>query len=234
MPGMPSTPSAVETGAIGDRAAQAAAVREARGSASRRGRARCRPRRSCGLSRRHLAHGAALHHLVDGFRLGVGRPLVHASTHVRIERQPERAHEHLSGAGQRLGKFLNAEILRGGFALRARREHDAAGGVSHGLLSLPDCARVRGSPYSFPAPAGQRGPRTATASHIGIMSTAPRRRPRCRLGRLLQPRRTTRPGTFTQGSVVRSLLSISRPRATRHATSETIPAASTWLRRDCR
>ena len=49
----------------------------------------------------HLADGAAGHDLADADRLGVGLRVAHAPAHVRVEREPERAQQHLARAGLR-------------------------------------------------------------------------------------------------------------------------------------
>ena len=138
MPGMPSTPTAVEIGAIfGSILARplpseiACVCQPARDSTMS-------PLAKAGIVRRdHLADRAALHHAADRHRLGVGRPVAHAPAHVGIEREPDGAQEDFARAGRRHRTFLEAEIGWLGFADGARGEDDAFA-LGHGWFP-PDC-----------------------------------------------------------------------------------------------
>ena len=133
MPGMPSTPSAVETGATaGIELAQARAVGQQMGLPAGAAEHDVALLVLVIVGGRDLAHRAGFHHLVDADRLGVGRRIAHASAHIGIEREPFGAQQHLPGSGLRNRKFLEAEVGSFRLAHGARREHDAAGGLGHG------------------------------------------------------------------------------------------------------
>ena len=86
------------------------------------------------FGRDDLADSAALHHLADVDRLGVGRRIAHAPAHVWVEREPFGPQQHLARPRLRHRKFLQPEIGRLRLADRAGGKHDAAGGVGHGEL----------------------------------------------------------------------------------------------------
>ena len=133
MPGMPSTPSAVETGASGRvELAQARAVGQHMGLPAGAAEHDVALLVLVIVRGRDLAHRAGFDHLVDADRLGVGRRIAHASAHVGIEREPFGAQQHLPGPGLRHRKFLQAEVGRLRLADGAGRKHDAAGGFGHG------------------------------------------------------------------------------------------------------
>ena len=90
--------SAVEIGAIvGSTLAQALAVRQRIALPAGCATARCRPWRNRGCSRLTTsADRAAFHHAVDRHRRGIGRSVAHATAHIGIERQPDRAQQHLA------------------------------------------------------------------------------------------------------------------------------------------
>ena len=71
----------------------------------------------------HLAHGSAHHDLADLHRLRVGPARVHAHAHVRIERQPEAAHQQLSLARLGHGGLDQPEVRFLGLTRRAARQH---------------------------------------------------------------------------------------------------------------
>ena len=80
----------------------------------------------------NLADGAAFHHLADADRRGVRRRIAHPSAHVGIERQPQRAEQHLAHARRRDRHVLDAEITFVGLADRPRRQHDPLAGSALG------------------------------------------------------------------------------------------------------
>ncbi len=142
MPGMPSTPTAVEIGA-------------SFGSSLRRPEPSesvcvCQPTRLSTMSPvcvflvvrgGDLADGAGFHHLADADGLGVGRRIAHAPAHVGVEREPFRLQQHLTRPGLRHGKFLQPEVGRLRLAHRARGKHDTAGGFGHDANSGVDSLR---------------------------------------------------------------------------------------------
>ena len=91
---------------------------------------------------RDLAHRAAFHHAADRHRLRIGRPVAHAPAHIGIERQPDRAQQHLASAGGRHGIFLDAEVGRFGFTDGAGSQNDAFA-LGHGLSPLIVVIRYR-------------------------------------------------------------------------------------------
>jgi hypothetical protein len=54
----------------------------------------------------HFADGATLHYIADANRLGAGRRVVHPAAHVRVERRPQRAQQHLARTGLWYRKFF--------------------------------------------------------------------------------------------------------------------------------
>ena len=75
----------------------------------------------------HAADGAADQHFAQPDRRRVaGADLLHQVAHVRVERQGQRAQQHLSRAGGRHGHGLEAEVLRHRAPGGAGGEHDAA------------------------------------------------------------------------------------------------------------
>ena len=136
MPGMPSTPLAVEIGASAGSILRSAApgadgvflpaqplLDDVAGL-------------EVGVVRLdHLADRAAGHDLADADRRRVGGGIAHAPAHVGIERQVDDAHEDLAGPGLRRRHFLDAEIGFGRLARRPTRENDTAVGLGdHGRL----------------------------------------------------------------------------------------------------
>ena len=78
--------------------------------------------------------GATDHHLADRDRRGVGRRVAHATAHIRVEREVERAQQQLPGGRRRKHALFKAEIVRRRRTVRARGEDDAAvDGVGHGF-----------------------------------------------------------------------------------------------------
>ena len=65
--------------------------------------------------------GPAFHDLADFDRLRVGGAGVHAAAHVRVEREVDRAQQHLAGAGLGNVGLDQLEIVRG-WARRCGRE----------------------------------------------------------------------------------------------------------------
>ena len=135
MPGMPSTPLAVEIGASA-------------GSTLRSGRAGADgvflPAEPIlddvadlvagmvGLD--DLAHRAARHDLADSDGRGVGGGIAHAPAHVGIEREIDDAHENLARPGLGHRHLLDAEIGFGRLGRRAAGKDDAAMGLGdHGF-----------------------------------------------------------------------------------------------------
>ncbi len=72
-------------------------------------------------------HRAAFHHAIHRHRRGIGRAVAHAAAHIGIERQPDRAQQHLACAWRRHRIILEAEIRWAGLTVRARCENDAFG-----------------------------------------------------------------------------------------------------------
>ena len=68
--------------------------------------------------------GAADQHVADRHRRGVGRRIAHAATHVRVERQVERAQQHLAGRCFRNNAFLQQEVVRRWRTNRTRIKND--------------------------------------------------------------------------------------------------------------
>ncbi len=94
----------------------------------------------------HFANGAAFHEGVDGHRRDIGRAVVHASAHVRVQRQEAIAYQDLIVAGRRDGDVFDTEVVGAGFTLRARGQHDAAVGKGcHGEF-LAKRPRMHGTP----------------------------------------------------------------------------------------
>ena len=85
------------------------------------------------IGRDDLADGAAFHHLADRDRLGIGRRVAHAPAHVGIERQPQRAQQHLAGPRRRDRHLLDAKIAFFRLADRPRRQQDALAAHSRHL-----------------------------------------------------------------------------------------------------
>src|SRR5581483_1166457 len=77
----------------------------------------------------HFAHRLPHHHLAQLDALGVALRVAHAAAHVRVEREPQVAHQHLALGGRRQRRLLHAEVVLRHPAGRAARQHDAA--VAH-------------------------------------------------------------------------------------------------------
>ncbi|MNT52464.1 hypothetical protein D3C72_1894920 [compost metagenome] len=71
-------------------------------------------------------HRAAHHGLPDLHRLGVRRRVAHAAAHIGIQRQIDRAQQHLTGARLRHLARFQAEIAVRGLAVGTRGKHDTA------------------------------------------------------------------------------------------------------------
>ena len=129
MPGMPSTPLAVEIGA-----SDASTLRMRRAGAD----GVLLPAETvlddvadleAGMVRfHHLADGAARHDLADADGRRVGGGIAHAPAHVGIERHVDDAHQHLARAGLGHRHLLDAEVGFGHLRGRAAGENDAAMG----------------------------------------------------------------------------------------------------------
>ena len=126
MPGMPSTPTAVETGAeLRIDLAQSLAIRE-------------RVRLPAG-ARKHdvalgegrivrgddLGHRAAFHHAADRHRRGVGWTFAHAPAHIGIKRQPDRCAAAPRPPPGRNRVILDAKVRRLRLADGTRHQNDA-------------------------------------------------------------------------------------------------------------
>ena len=150
MPGMPSTPTAVETGAslgsilVSPLPSESAWV--------------CQPARDSTMS--PLAkpglfeaitsrHRAAFHHAADRHRRRIGRPVAHAPAHIGIERQPDRAQQDLALAGRRHRVILDAEVGRLGLADGARDQNDALCRLGHGGFLRIFCFVIPGAMRSI-------------------------------------------------------------------------------------
>ena len=130
MPGMPSTPSAVETGAsAGSIFRTILAVGDGVGLPAVRAEHDVARGKAVEVRGHDLADRAALHHLPDGDRRGVGRRIAHPPAHVGIERQPKRAQQHLARPRLRDRHFLDAKIALFRLADRPRRQQNALAGV---------------------------------------------------------------------------------------------------------
>ena len=62
---------------------------------------------------------AGLHHAPNRHWRGIAGAVIHAATHVRVQRLIDLAHQDLTGAGLRHRHFLQPEILEAHHALRA-------------------------------------------------------------------------------------------------------------------
>ena len=80
----------------------------------------------------HFRHRAAVHHLADLDRLGVGTAGIHAAAHVRVQREVAVAQQHLALAGHRQRHVFHTEVVGGRLAARTRGQHDA--GVLRGVV----------------------------------------------------------------------------------------------------
>ena len=131
---MPSTPSAVEIGARPRVDPARLALAEQRvvlpAADADHDVARSEPLE---VRAHDLADRAAGHDLADRHGSRVGRRLAHPAAHVGVEREIDRAAQHLARAGLRDRRLLEAEILRPRLALRARGQHDPAVDLAHGL-----------------------------------------------------------------------------------------------------
>lgn len=78
------------------------------------------------IGRDDFANGAAFHYGIDGHWRGVGGAFVHAATHIRVQRQEAIADQNLIVAGRCDGDLFDAKVVRAGFSVRARCQHDAA------------------------------------------------------------------------------------------------------------
>ena len=72
----------------------------------------------------HLADAPRPHHLADGHGWHVGADVVEPASLGRLERQPQRAHEHLAGAGSGDGSLDELEAVVGDDAGGAGPEHE--------------------------------------------------------------------------------------------------------------
>jgi hypothetical protein len=59
----------------------------------------------------YFADRPALHRIADANRFGVGRRIAHPATHVRVERKPKRAQQHLARSGLWDRNFFRAKII---------------------------------------------------------------------------------------------------------------------------
>src|ERR1700759_1796239 len=131
MPGMPSTPTAVETGPsfgsilVSPLPAESAWPDLPAGAGE--------PDLALGKARMvrgdPLTHRAALHHAADRHRRRIGRAVAHASAHIGIERQPDGAQQNLALARHRHRSFLDAEIRLLRLADGPRGKNDAFCGL---------------------------------------------------------------------------------------------------------
>ena len=126
MPGMPSTPSAVETGASAGSILRSPLPSETAWV--------CQPVRTSTMSpsAKPSRFDATTSLTVPpsitppiGDRRGIGRRIAHAPAHIGIERKPQRAQQHLARPGPGDRHRLDAEIAFFRLADRPRREHDA-------------------------------------------------------------------------------------------------------------
>ncbi|KOT02711.1 hypothetical protein DM50_3748 [Burkholderia mallei] len=116
-----------QVGAVGHGVVLPAGVRQHEIAVAERGHAR----------RDDAAHRSAHHHAAELDGRSIRGRVAHAAAHVRIERQPDRAQQHLARRGHGHRRRFGAEILRRGRALRARVQHDPAVGrlgLRHGFL----------------------------------------------------------------------------------------------------
>ena len=90
-----------------------------------------------GLGLQHLGHGLAFHHRPYRHRRGIRRALVHASSHVRVQREVAVAQQHFALGQCRQRNLFQAEIGCTWRPLRTRGKHDAGrgGGIGHGQVS---------------------------------------------------------------------------------------------------
>jgi len=124
MPGIPSTPTAVETGASFGSTLRRSLPSESAWVCQPARDSTMSPLAKPGLSRRDLAHRAALHHAADRHRRRIGRAVAHASAHIGIERQPDRAQQDLALTGRGRRAILDPEVRRLGLADGTRDEND--------------------------------------------------------------------------------------------------------------
>src|SRR5262245_50307399 len=59
----------------------------------------------------YFADRAALHHIADANRLGIGRRIAHPAAHVGVERKPQRAQQHLVRSGLWDRKLFRTKII---------------------------------------------------------------------------------------------------------------------------
>ena len=83
------------------------------------------------LAADHLSDRAAVERLADLKRRDVGRTVRHAPAHVRIDRHPQVAHEHLAGPGLGNRGLHELEVLGLGFGLGAGSEADLTVDLRH-------------------------------------------------------------------------------------------------------
>lgn len=132
---MPSTPSAVETGAAAGSSLRTSWPDDSAYS--------CQPLRTRTTRRPiirvarldDLRHRVADHDIawLDPFRIQLA-PLHHVAI-VGIEREPDRARQKLPGAGRRNGRGIRAEIARRRQALRRALEGDAVIAIGNRVIS---------------------------------------------------------------------------------------------------
>ncbi len=89
-------------------------------------------RRELRMLRFHdFAHRPADHHFVERLRRGVRLAVVHAATHVGIEREIVIAHAKLTFRERCQRRFDEPEIVRRGRAFRTGREDELAVNLGH-------------------------------------------------------------------------------------------------------
>jgi hypothetical protein len=59
----------------------------------------------------HFADGAALHHIADANRLGVGRRIAHPAAHIGVKGKPQRTQQDLARSGLWDWMFFQAKII---------------------------------------------------------------------------------------------------------------------------
>ena len=74
-----------------------------------------------------FTHALRGHYFADADGFGIRFRIVHASAHVRIEREIEHAQQQTAGRQGRDGRFLEAEIRGRGLPFGPRGKHDLFG-----------------------------------------------------------------------------------------------------------
>ncbi|MNV40978.1 hypothetical protein D3C71_1325990 [compost metagenome] len=108
---------------------------------------------------KHFSNGAPFHHRVQRNRCGVGRPLLHATAHVGIQRQIAIAQQHLARARRGNRHVLDTEVGRDGSTVGARGEDDAGVGERGHQWIAP--GRRKRNPDSTPSRHVRAGGKTA-------------------------------------------------------------------------